>query len=327
MRLIECKSLCMFFRILIIMGCLYSSAFADIRPSADASNTNDKLGPFDLGARVSYVAPYLWRGIPLTQGPCIQPVFWASFQELSLGMFINMFGSNRDLKYKNYKELDPFTGPGSQSFGMINEVKLYLNWKHDFAKLFSLYTAYTHLAYAEHKDEFGYFEAYEWFDKRSTYGELTIKPSFQVGSCNIFTEQNLVILAIKHTRKGDFDTTEVNDMGNYHSVYGVTFEKKASEDFTVAMTISEELANKGFLSKMVKDKDEYLVTGIDSWGFYQTTINLMLYYQPFSWFSYSVNCGTEFITNKNVAYHTNPNSFTISQGALIFGGMHTTFTW
>ena len=327
MRLIEGKRFCMFFRMVIITGCLYSSAFTDIWPNSNTSLTTDGGRPFGFGGQISYVGPYLWRGIPLTQGPCIQPVFWASFQELSLGMFINMFGSNRDLKYKNYKELDPFTGPGSQSFSMINEIKLYLNWKHEFTKLFSLYTAYTHLAYAEHRDEFGYFEAYEWFDKRSTYGELTIKPSFQIGSCNIFTEQNLVILAVKHTRKGDFDTTEVNDIGNYHSAYGVTFEKKASEEFTVAMTISEELANKGFLSKMVKDKDEYLVVGIDSWGFYQTTINLMLSYQPVSWFSYSVNSGVEFITNKNIAYHTNPNSFTISQGALIFGGMHTTFSF
>ena len=78
MRSIECKKAGMLFRIFLITGFLCSSVFADIWHGADVSNTNDKLGPFDLGARVSYVSPYVWHGVPLTQGPCIQPVFWGS---------------------------------------------------------------------------------------------------------------------------------------------------------------------------------------------------------------------------------------------------------
>lgn len=337
MRLIEGKRFCMLFRMVILMGCLFSSAFADTWLNADASNTNDKLGPFDLGARISYVTPYVWHGVPITQGPCIQPVFWGSLKGFSLGMFINMFGSNKDRKYnEGSQNQDPLTGEGSQSFGMINQVKLYLDWNHTFGDFFSLYTSYTHTAYAEHSERDTLTSKiktyYEWFSEKSTFGELTIRPSIQIGIFTIFTEQNVgLIFDSNYEVWVPGDTTwwkkaEINDYrsGNYHSTYGITVKKEAADNFTVAATISTDLANKRFLNRFTKGGRENLP--LDSWGLYQLTILGQTRYNPVPWFTLAGDYGFEFITNRKIGNNSfGPN--TEIKGGFFFGGLHTVFSW
>jgi len=337
MRSIESKRLCMLFRISLITCFLCSSAFADVWPGADASNTNDKLGPFDLGARVSYVAPYVWHGVPLTQGPCIQPVFWGSIKGFSLGMFINMFGSNKDRKYKEGSQnQDPLTGEGSQSFGMINQVKLYLDWSHTFGEVFSLYTSYTHTAYAEHSERDTSTSKintyYEWFSEKSTFGELTIRPSIQIGILTIFTEQNVGLIFDSNYEvwvPGDttwWEKAEINDSrsGNYHSTYGVTVNKEPTDNFTIAATISADVANKRFLNRFAKDSRDQLP--LNSWGLYQFTIFGQTRYNPVPWFALAGNYGFEFITNKKIGYNIfGPNNEI--KGGFFFGGIYTLFSW
>jgi hypothetical protein len=248
-------------------------------------------------------------------------------------MFMNMFGSNKDRR--KISQTEPLKGEGSQSFGMINQVKLFLDWKHDFGKVFSLYTAYTHLAYAEHSeaDSTNWIvdkKYYEWFDKKSSYGELTIRPSVQLGIVNIYTEQNVVILAFKSELviPGEWtwwDTKESDELrSNYHSSYGVSIEKEAVDNFAIGGTISTDLANKRFLNRMTSHR----ITGesLGSWGLYQFTINVKTRYNPHPWFSIAGNYGIEFVTNKNIGYHR-IGDYTEVKGAFFFGGVHSVFLW
>jgi hypothetical protein len=342
MRLIGCKTRFMFLSIVAIVSCFCITVFAEDSPvsnenkGVEQSSTSGKAKLFGGGAEVSYVAPYIYRGIPLTNGPCIQPVLWASLWEFKLGMFMNMYGSNNDRKIKkNQPLLIVFqTGEGSQCFGTINQVKFYLDWKHTFNKYFSLYAAYIHTAYAEHQEYDSLTSKlntyYEWFDKKSTYGELSIRPSVQLGLFNIFTEQNLVILAFKSQLvipddSAGFKTRDVDELrGNYHSAYGVVFEKELVDNFTFTTSLQADIANKRFLNRMVKisksrNPSDSLM--INSQGLYQMTLNLATRYSPRPWFSFSANYAIEVVTNKKVG------KWTETKGVRLFGGIHTTFSW
>jgi hypothetical protein len=283
--------------------------------------------PFGFGGEVGYVGQNIHRGILLTTGPCIQPDLWVSFKDFSFGMFINMFGSTKDRKMEGGRIKRPMTGPGSQSFGMINQVKLYLDWEHSFGERFNLNAAYTHLAYGEHKDLEGYFKAYKWFNKNSTSGELSLIPSFKIGNFSLFTEQNLVIFGLEH----DSTTYTKSEFGNYHSAYGVKYEKQLTDNFAFGGELSEHLASKGYFSNAVRfnDPSEGFVQ-IDSWGLYLTHIELMAAYMPVSWFSLALNCGVNYITNTTIAESVSvpiaPDEFS-SEAVRIFGGLHAKFSW
>jgi len=307
-------------------------AVGNVRPEQPlVSGSARKNNFFGFGGEIGYAAPYIWRGIQLTSGPCIQPELWISLWEIRAGLFINMFGSNKDREIEKIDKInliiDYATGEGSQSFGMINKVNLFLDWQHSFNEHFSLYAAYNQYAYAEHEEyNFETFELstrYEWFHPKSTNGEITIRPALHIGLFEIFTEQNVVIFASEYTMPGYLDTFVINDLGNYHSTYGIALEKRASDRCAVSLALSEDLAGTDFISKMIKIEEDIdvIYKGLQSWGFYQTTCQILINYCPRPWLALRMNAGYEFITNHNMREVLNNKS------PIIFGGVHTTYTF
>lgn len=335
MQFFKSEARFMFFSILLIISCLSVSVVAQ---SNKTSASNDvKL--FGLGGEIGYVAPYVWRGIPLTDGPCIQPQCWFSFKEFRLDMFINMFGSNKDRKgwQLNTKtlELTLDSGVASQSFGMINEINFSLNWEHSFNETFTLLAGYTQYAYGEYTKiikKTMHERSYAWFHKNVRYGELTIRPSFNLGIVNLFTEQNITIAAPKRSFtylkyfENDpwLDTVEVTDsrFGSYHGVFGVSLEKKLSNQLFCDLTVQQEIANRNFFETVFRDfKDPDKNETVSVEGLYQQTVNFSANYTPLPWFLLAVNFGLEFITKEALS------DVTEAKGAFGFGGVHTKFAW
>ncbi len=338
MPFFKSKALFIFFSILI-MSCLSASVVAQ---SNEASASNDgKL--FSVGGEIGYVAPYVWKGIPMTKGPCIQPQFWFSVQDFKLGMFINMFGSNKDVVWPKAKvnvdantiEFPPIdSGECSQSFGMINEINFNLNWDHYFTKNFSLLAGFTLYAYGEHKEPdtvtYKDIKNYKMFHENVWYSEFTLRPSFKLGIFNLFTEQNFVLIAPERSFLYP-DTNmiwhELNDskFGSWHCVLGVNIEKKLSDEVTCCLLLQEELGNRKFFESLYRDPEFINIWNAEETvsivGAYQNTVKLSTEYTPFPWFLISANCGIEFITKEIIKEKTE------MKGAFVFGGIHTRFSF
>lgn len=304
-----------------------------LEPSAASA---PRTSPVRVGVELANVGPYVWRGIRVTQGNCIQPLVWASYGKFKAGVFVNMYGSKKDLLYQEVRNADktltPEKGSGSKGPGEISEVKLHLDWEHAFTEMLQVNVGYTHLAYSTfpvnyaNKDEFG---EYRWFSKKASYGELNLVPRLRFGDLSLFTEQNLVIQAgtwIKTKEEWDDaagvfynDTSEITDRWNYQFSLGAAFGKRTSERSSIAMELRENFASKGFLSKWVRE----LGSGepVDTQGFYSTTLQLSTRYEPVKWFFLSPNVGAEIITNDIISNNSN------IRGALLFGGVTTAFSW
>ncbi len=336
MRLIKCKAGRMISSVLLLLCLIFSTLSAQMNES--------KL--FEIGCDIGYVAPYVWRGFPMTNGPCIQPQFWVSVSDFKLGVFINMFGSNKDVAWPKVKvnddantiEFPPIdSGECSQSFGMINELNFYLAWDRSFSKIFSLLAGVTLYAYGEHIEvdtaKTKYIHRYSMFHENAWYSEFTLRPSFTVGIFNIFTEQNFVLIAPERSfLYQDIGPTgliwaEKKDsrFGNWHCALGVNIEKELSDEITCCLLLQEEIANRNYFETLYRDPEfvdpENPEETVSIVGAYQQTLRLSTIYAPFPWFHVSANCGIEFITKETISEKTE------RKGAFIFGGIHTRFSF
>lgn len=302
------------------------------RPSVFNLTSEERLVGF--GFDMGYVGPYYYRGIPQSKGPCLQTTYAIRLWEFTFSAFMNQYGSKKDLVHLSGGKGDKVEvkeGAGSNSLLRADNVKFYLNWIHDFTDRFTLNTGFTLNAY----DEFDARTAddpemntyNEWFSKNKTYGELNLRPSVKLGVFEIFTEQNVVIISNDYdslskslTSLEGMDTTNIKSpyKSNYHSTYGVKIEKNVNSSFTVATKIVSHIANKRFLNTLVSDPDG---NSTGAKGLYQTTVDMSMYYHPFSFIVISGNMATEFVTNDDIGENAN------IRGATMFGGIHLKFLW
>ena len=196
---------------------------------ASASEEDDKL--FGASLDLGYVSPNVWAGWQLSYGPCIHPTASFSIWEFNLGVFLNMYGSQRD-KFKESLDTLNVDSKSQKQFGMIDEVQFFLDWGHSW-DWFSLGASYWHLAYtwryAQHQDTTQKVGC-EWFGKYSS-GELTVSPSFNFGPFSIFTDQSVVIVAQARDETDDplNLVSKKNDIGSYHGVLGLSWSQAAGE--------------------------------------------------------------------------------------------------
>ena len=293
---------------------------------ASVSGEDDKL--FGASLDVGYVAPNVWAGWQLSQGPCIQPTAGFSIWEFNLGVFLNMYGSQRD-KFQKSLDTAKVDNKYQKQFGMIDEVQFFLDWGHSW-EWFSLSASYWHLAYtwgfAQYQDTTKKKEICEWFGRYSS-GELTVSPSFNFGSLSIFTDQSVVIIA--QERDEDEDTLNIvskkSDLGSYHGVFGLSWSKAASEKWSLELLAKIEWASWKFLRPWLNSKLKEELKNIDHkpYGVYHCTLGAGNSYTFLPQFSISANFNVDFITN----YWVRKNDNRVVKGCIPYGGIHLTYNW
>lgn len=301
--------------VLIIIIIFLSLAFAN------ESEENDKL--FGASLDLGYVGPNVWAGWQLSQGPCIQPVVSFSIWEFSLGIFWNLYGSEKD------RAMDSQTGEGlygkyKSGFGMCDEVQFFAEWGHTW-KWFSLSAAYWHLAYtwgySDYQDTTKNKPICEWFGTYSS-GELTLTPSLNLGPFSIFTEQNMVIIANERDEGKTTDSSNIiikrSDLGSYHGVFGVTWAKE-SDMVSVDITAKTEWATWKFIRPWI---GSYTMKQKRPSGFYHITLGTGASYTLFPSFSISGNFNVQFTTNRWIKIDNRGN-----KGIIPYGGIHLTYNW
>lgn len=335
---VKCKIRFVFLCVFLVGGCFLGGAGDEglsIFIGENKSNVTNTLGMdwlYGFGYKLGYVGPYIWRGLPITKGPSIQEEIWVSVKNFRLGMFMNMYGSNKDRKGWKLKKLTNLsidTSKYSEGFGMINQVKFFLDWEHSFNETFTLFVGYTMYAYGNYTEvdtlKTIYEKKYGWFKNNSRYGEFSIKPSFKIGNLVLFTIQDFVFIAPERSfaleewneKKEILEWIEKEDTrrGSYHGIFGLSIEKRLSDELMCSFRIQEEIANRIFFETHYRDP----LNGetISTYGAYQRNINFKTQYSPIPWVLISANCGAVFYTKETISNKTE------AKGALLFGGLNT----
>lgn len=293
---------------------------------ASASEEDDKL--FGAGLEVGYVAPNVWAGWQLSKGPCIQPIASFSIWDFSLGIFWNIYGSEKD------RDVHSQTGGGvygkyKKGFGMCDEVQFFLEWSRSW-KWFSLGASYWHLAYtwgfAQYQDTTADKAICEWFGQLSS-GELTISPSLNFGPLSIFTDQSVVIVAKERDEK--YDTLNLvakkSDLGSYHGVFGLSWSKEASEKWSLELLTKIEWASWKFIRPWLNSKLKEDLKKINHrpYGIYHITFGTGASYNLLPQLKISGNFNFDFITN----YWVRKNDIKGVNGCIPYGGIHLVYDW
>ena len=297
--------------VLSIITILLSLAFSN------EPEEKDKL--FGASFEIGYVHPNMWAGWQLSQGPCIQPVATFSFREFNLGIYWNLYGSEKD------RAMDSQTGEGlygkyKSGFGMCDEIQFFLDWSHSW-KWFSFGASYWHLAYTwgYDQDTSQTTPICEWFGTFSA-GELTLVPSCNFGPFSVFTEQNMVIVAKNRDEPSDTSNIAIrkSDLGSYHGVLGITWAKE-SDNVSVNITAKGEWATWKFIRPWI---GSYAMKQKQPSGFYHVTIGTGAGYTPIPQLSISGDFNVDFKTNRWVKIDHKGN-----KGIIPHGGLHLTYNW
>jgi hypothetical protein len=296
-----------------------------------ASEGEEKL--FGATLDVGYVQPYMWAGWQLSRGACMQPAAVFSVWNINLGIFWNLYGSERDRDVNSQTD-EPIKGEYKKGFGMCDEVQLFVDRSFSW-DWFSLSTSYWHLAYtwgyADYSDTTQNKAICEWFGSYSA-GELTIVPAFQLGPFSVFTEQNLVIVANKRDEQhsaadtsGQEFTVRRTDLGSYHGVFGVSWAKEATDKWSIELVARTEWATWQFIRPWLggRLKNELMNRNIKPHGIYHITIGSNTSYNLLPNLSVSANLNVQFITN----YWIRKNDTKVAKGCIPYGGMHVTYNW
>jgi hypothetical protein len=72
-------------------------------PGVDEGLEQGEQGPWRLGAELDFLSRYVFRGLPITEGPVLQPFLFTGYKRLTLDVFANM---NLDAEDSNPGRVD-----------------------------------------------------------------------------------------------------------------------------------------------------------------------------------------------------------------------------
>lgn len=312
---------------------LYSAA-QETNDSTEVSTLQEIENLFGASVDLAYVGPNMWAGWQLSNGPCIQPTFKFSIWKFNIGIYMNLYGSERDW------DISSVTGEGikgqyKKGFGMCDEVQFFVDGGYDW-KYFSIAAAYWHLSYtwgyAQFTDPTKNKAICEWFGVLSS-GELTISPAVHLGPFTIFTDQNLVIAAEsrdeQNTTNNALDSLGIvvkkSGLWDYHGVLGVSWSKEAAEGLSIELVAKTEWASKKFIEPWLDGrlKSDLKKKNIEPWGIYHITVGTSSSYSILPQLSVSGYFNVEFITNRWVRF----NEIKTIKGCIPYAGINLSYSW
>jgi len=233
--------------------------------SEEVTSEETKEDLFGVSVDVGYVGPDVWAGFQVSEGTRLQPIIKFSVWDFGIGMFWNIYGSEKDRKVNTQPPPDYLYGKYTKGLGMCDDVEFFIEWSHDW-NWFSLASDFWYLGYTWKNNRFGITASdksiCQWFGNNSN-GALSITPSVNLGPFSIYNFHWVTILGKDRKALEDDIWVTKNPIGDYRGILGFTYSANPVERGSIGLGAYVEWANSKFLKEWLDSGIKAVLTNRD----------------------------------------------------------------
>ncbi len=291
----------------------------------DVALEEDNL--FGASLELGYVGPDVWAGFQVSSGTRIQPILKFTVWDFGVGIFWNIYGSERDRLPNTQPPPDDLYGKYAKGLGMCDEVQFFVEWSHDW-NLFSLSSDIWLMAYTWKNNRFGLTandkSICKWFGN-NTSAAFSITPSVNLGPFSIYVMHWVDIMGRNRKVLEDEEWVTKNPIGDYLGNFGFTYSANPVERYSLELGAYVGWANRKFLK-------EWLDTGIKAVlrnrndlprGIYHVTMGASSSYDVLPQLAISGFFNVEFVTN----YWIRISDVKTAKDCIPYGGLNVCYSF
>ncbi len=295
--------------------------------SEEVTSEEEKENLFSTSLELGYVGPDVWAGFRVSNGTRIQPLLKFTVWDFGIGIFWNIYGSEKDRMVNTQPPPDYLYGKYTKGLGMCDDVEFFIEWGHDW-DWFSLSSDIWLMAYTWKNNRFGITATdksiCKWFGN-NTSAALSITPSINLGPFSIYNMHWVDIMGRDREVLEDEKWVTKNPIGDYRGTLGFTYSANPVERYSFELGAYAEWANKKFLREWLESNIKAVLRNRNDlpYGIYHITVGASSSFDVLPQLSISGNFNVEFITNHWIRI----NDVKTAKGCIPYGGLHLSYSF